>query len=35
MLPAQEQMHRIMNQVGLTVEELLDADDRYVLVAGK
>jgi SAM-dependent methyltransferase len=35
MLPEQEQMHRIMNQVGLTVEELLDADDRYVLVAGK
>jgi cyclopropane fatty-acyl-phospholipid synthase-like methyltransferase len=35
MLPEPEQMHRIMNQVGLTVEDILDADDRYVLVAGK
>ncbi len=34
-LPEPEEMRRIMARVGLTVEEILDADDRYVLVAQK
>ncbi len=35
MLPEAEKMRRILNRVGLTIEQLNDADDRYVLVAGK
>ena len=35
MMPDQEEMRRIMGRAGLTVEEILDADDRYVLGARK
>ncbi|MFP4034549.1 MAG: class I SAM-dependent methyltransferase [Desulfovermiculus sp.] len=33
MMPEPEQMRRIMGQAGLTVEQINDADDRYVLTA--
>jgi ubiquinone/menaquinone biosynthesis C-methylase UbiE len=35
MLPEAEKIRRILDRVGLTIEQLNDADDRYVLVAGK
>ena len=35
MLPEAEEIRRILDRVGLTIEQLNDADDRYVLVAGK
>jgi demethylmenaquinone methyltransferase/2-methoxy-6-polyprenyl-1,4-benzoquinol methylase len=35
MLPDAKEMNRILGRAGLTIEQLNDADDRYVLVARK
>jgi demethylmenaquinone methyltransferase/2-methoxy-6-polyprenyl-1,4-benzoquinol methylase len=35
MLPDAKEMGRILGRAGLTVEEILDADDRYLLMARK